>query len=293
MKIAKSIPLFFVLSLYLGATITMAETPIQIRINGEYIHIPADEQQPVIVDGRTLVPVRGVFQWLGFMVEWFDVTRTVSISRPRQRILVRIDDSYMELHNGEVIRLDVPAQILNGRTMIPVRAIAEATGFLVEWDHVNRIIDIIDTTEPIAFYTWPINTSNWPEHLLAHEPGSIILHPEIVFSSLIDLSTPMEFRAIFYNIPGVFGDLIPGEYRQGWRERANVASTGYLDNMMLASFVQYFHISREVFDIALARLEYYYIQMGADMSDEWYELPNADIIFTFDRDIIRYFYRRQ
>lgn len=62
---------------------------------------------------------------------------------------------------------------------------------------------------------------------------------------------------------------------------------------MLASFVEYFNINRVDFDEVIEEMRVSAITYGLDLTDEFYELPNADIIFTFNHDIIRYFYRRQ
>ena len=120
----------------------------RIRIDGEFIHI--SDQQPVIINGRTLVPLRAVMEPLGFIVEWDDNTRIARLTKytnnvRTQVIQVEIGSPVLTVAptpaTGPVI-LDVPAQIMNGRTMVPLRAISEAGGFEVNWDAVNRIVDI-------------------------------------------------------------------------------------------------------------------------------------------------------
>ena len=137
------------ITLFMAASVAAADSTYpRIRINGEFINIA--DQQPVIVGGRTLVPLRGVMEQLGFDVDWCSNTQTATLHRNGQtpdEIRVTIGSPTMSVcaEGSPEIRnvgLDVPAQIMNNRTMVPLRAISEATGFQVDWDGVNRIADI-------------------------------------------------------------------------------------------------------------------------------------------------------
>ena len=152
------------------------QTP-RIRIDGEFVQIPTAEQQPVIVDGRTLVPLRAVMEALGFTVEWSAEEQTVLLTKPGRIIAVQIDNDNMFVNN-DTVPLVVPAQIMNSRTMVPIRAISEATDLEVQWDATNRIVDILTSEdskpEPIVRpIAPPIQTSVYgielglsPEELL-------------------------------------------------------------------------------------------------------------------------------
>ena len=100
-----------------------------------------DDQTPVIVDGRTMIPVRGLFEsyHFNYLVDWNSETSTASLSN--SIITVDITIGSQEIYkNGSPITLDVPAQIINGRTMIPLRAVAEAFELNVEWDGDSRTV---------------------------------------------------------------------------------------------------------------------------------------------------------
>jgi len=130
---------------------------ILIRINGEFVHISYGDQVPIIVDSRTLVPLRVVMEALGFNVHWdpypINQASLTSATIEGLQILVTIGRETMRVYDlvpgerfgYEDVPLDVPAQIINNRTMVPVRAISEATGFMVEWDNDNRIVDVWTT----------------------------------------------------------------------------------------------------------------------------------------------------
>jgi len=117
------------------------DNEVLIRIDGEFVQIPHGDQTPIIVDGRTLVPLRVVMERLGFRVEWNQVSSNAHLTRANDVVSVTIDQSVMFV-NGRSVLLDVPARIVNNRTLVPVRAISEATGMTVDWDGVNRIVDV-------------------------------------------------------------------------------------------------------------------------------------------------------
>jgi len=113
---------------------------IAVNIEGSFVHF--EDQQPVIVDGRTLVPVRGVFEKLGFVATWNDVARQATLTSPRYTIVLTVDSNRFTT-NGVSHTLDVPAQIINGRTMIPLRAVLETVGYDLTWDDATRTVYII------------------------------------------------------------------------------------------------------------------------------------------------------
>ncbi len=99
--------------------------------------------QPVIVDGRTLVPMRDIFEALGLIVGWDGETKTVTGKKGVTNISLTIGKTKM-LVNGAEQPLDVPAQIISGSTMVPLRAISNSVGCKVTWDQNTRTININD-----------------------------------------------------------------------------------------------------------------------------------------------------
>jgi hypothetical protein len=268
-----------------------AQNP-RIRIDGEFIQIPTDEQQPVIVNGRTLVPLRVVMETLGFNVEWDAPTQTVSLEKTGYCVIFKINNNDM-LVNNSTISLDIPAQIMSDRTMVPLRAISEATGMIVLWDSTNFIVDILsDDNAQISIVTNReiISEENWPEHLPRHVQGSISLRPDIFLLGLIEPFTNVDYRYAFYVIEGYFFDLVDANEFDEWVEEKD---SGNIETMFLMRFVQHFDISREEFDDAEERMREDFRRRNRDLTDEYYEIPNADIIYTFDNDIIRHYYRRE
>ncbi len=95
------------------------------------------DQDPVIVDGRTLVPARGVFEALGAMVDWNGENKQVSVTTDDTTVVLTLDSNEFSV-NGEAKWLVVPAQLMNDRTMIPLRAIGESLGCSVGWEDVTK-----------------------------------------------------------------------------------------------------------------------------------------------------------
>jgi hypothetical protein len=101
---------------------------------------------PVIVDGRTLVPIRAVIESLGGTVAWDAGGQTVSISLDGTRLKLVIGKS-SALVNGTSMPIDstnskVVPQVLNSRTMLPLRFVAESLGADVQWQDSNQTITI-------------------------------------------------------------------------------------------------------------------------------------------------------
>jgi len=91
---------------------------------------------PVIKDGRTLIPVRAVSEAFGASVAWDPVLRTVTIVRGETEIVLGID-SLEAMVNGEQEQLDAPAEIMGGRTVVPLRFVLEKMGWECDWDGEN------------------------------------------------------------------------------------------------------------------------------------------------------------
>ena len=89
---------------------------------------------PVIVEGRTLVPIRLISESFGADVDWDDLTKTVTI---------KLGDKTLNIKIGEKLPgMDVPAQIISGRTMVPLRFISEYFDANVVYNDSDRTIAI-------------------------------------------------------------------------------------------------------------------------------------------------------
>lgn len=96
---------------------------------------------PFIENGRTLVPLRTIFEALGAEIVWNGETQTVMAKKEGTEIQLVIGGEAYK--NGQLIPLDVPAKSLNGRTMVPLRFVSEALGCRIGWNDETQTITII------------------------------------------------------------------------------------------------------------------------------------------------------
>ena len=114
-----------------------------VYVNGDYLE---SDTAPVIINGRTLVPMRSIFEKLGAEIKWDDATKTVTGTKNGTEVIIKIGEETATA-NGESVRLDVPAIIENGRTLVPLRFVSEALGCQVGWEETEKRIDIISIPE--------------------------------------------------------------------------------------------------------------------------------------------------
>ncbi len=107
----------------------------------------ADQSAYITNEGRTLVPARGVFEALGCEVGWDAENYVVTVAKAEEKkeIVLKIDDAQMKIVTDgkeETKTLEVPAQLMNNRTMIPLRAVSEALGCAIIWNEAEYTIAI-------------------------------------------------------------------------------------------------------------------------------------------------------
>ncbi|WP_429310990.1 stalk domain-containing protein [Paenibacillus mucilaginosus] len=118
--------------------------------NGPEIHVffkgqelQFSETQPVIKDGSTLVPFRKLFETLGFTVSWVEngAVRQAVGTKDGLTIKLTIDSTTASV-NDQNVALEVPAQIMGGSTMVPLRFVAENSGYQVTYAKENNMASI-------------------------------------------------------------------------------------------------------------------------------------------------------
>ncbi|MDO4744619.1 MAG: stalk domain-containing protein, partial [Clostridia bacterium] len=118
-----------------------ADDTIKVLLNGTAIDF--QDVAPQIINSRTMVPLRAIFEALGASVEWDDATKTVTAVKGDVTIKMTIGASSFT-RNDESVALDSPATIVDSRTLVPVRAIAESFGSEVGWDGATKTVTITD-----------------------------------------------------------------------------------------------------------------------------------------------------
>jgi peptide/nickel transport system substrate-binding protein len=114
---------------------------VKVAVNNEFLTF---DIQPFIEKGRVLVPVRPLCEALGAAVEWDAKTRTVTAKKGDTVAKITIGSKIASITERGVteVVLEVPAKIVSGRTVVPLRFIAEAFGTKVQWDAATRLVRI-------------------------------------------------------------------------------------------------------------------------------------------------------
>ncbi|MCD8090536.1 MAG: copper amine oxidase N-terminal domain-containing protein [Clostridiales bacterium] len=132
-----------ILALALTAALTttaLADGGVNVTVNGNAI-----EAQGIIVEGTTLVPVRGVFEELGFEVGYDAETKTATLSNSSYTVSMTAGDTVIYV-NGEAVTPAVPQQVYEGSFMLPLRTVAEAIGAEVGWDAETKTASVTKRT---------------------------------------------------------------------------------------------------------------------------------------------------
>ena len=98
--------------------------------------------EPILVSGRTLVPLRAIFEALDAAVAWDGASRTATAQKGSTTVRVAIDDTTAYV-NGQAYTLDVPAQLIDNRTMVPARFVSESLDARVLWDGSSQTVYIL------------------------------------------------------------------------------------------------------------------------------------------------------
>jgi hypothetical protein len=114
------------------------QKPITVLVNGKLINF---DRQPMIVNDRTMVPVRFIAEELGYAVDWNADKQFVTITNSGSNIVLSVDciTAYVD---GKSVALDAVPFIQVDRTMVPLRFIAEGFGATVDWNDETRTVMI-------------------------------------------------------------------------------------------------------------------------------------------------------
>lgn len=137
-KIAFTLASLMAMSALTTGALAEDYTKANLTIEGKAV---VTDQSPVIVSGRTMVPVRVVAESLGTTVNWDAETKTVSFENEGLKASMVIGNKEL-LVSGSAVEIDVPATIINKRTMVPVRFLSETFGYNVEWDAETKTVNV-------------------------------------------------------------------------------------------------------------------------------------------------------
>lgn len=138
--------------LMLMCSVTAAESEIKIIVNGDAVEC---DVAPIIKDGRTLLPVRAICQAIGASVSWDGATSTVTAKGFDYKMVMQAGNKTLSLifdgNEDDAVNFEceVPPEIIDGRIMLPLRAMCEALDFDVAWDGAERKVTIEQRIYPM------------------------------------------------------------------------------------------------------------------------------------------------
>lgn len=118
----------------------------RVTINGQDINF---DVPPAMKSGRTLVPLRAIFEAMGAAVAWDGATQTISAVKDDKSINLTVNSTIAK-NGDEELQLDVPATMYKDRTLVPLRFVGEAFGGEVTWDGATRSVSITMDGNPIV-----------------------------------------------------------------------------------------------------------------------------------------------
>lgn len=219
-----------------------AQDRINVVVNGQQVQFSG--ARPSEVRGRVLVPLRGVLEQMGAYVGWDQTTQTVSASKGDLDLSLPIGSRTARV-NGRDVMLDVPAQVVDGTTMVPLRFISEALGANVQWVESTQtvqvttaITDSTRTTNPVSTVTNPTPTKMVIGSFTADSTGYVRSGKTVTFTLV---GTPGGVAT--FQIPGVTGDLPMNETQPGTYVGTWAAPAGSERGMALNQTTAIAHLS--------------------------------------------------
>jgi len=122
------------------AQVPTPQIPLRVMYNGIEIEL---EQPPLVVNERALVPMNAIFTALGAEISWDGTTKTVSSEYGDTHIQLQVNSTSAVI-DSEIVPLDIAPQVVDSRTFVPARFVAEALDKDVAWDAHTKTILITD-----------------------------------------------------------------------------------------------------------------------------------------------------
>ncbi len=143
-----------IITILLSSVSVYANFGIKLFVNGTEVKT---EIAPMIVNDRTMVPARVVFEHLGGEVSWLENSRQVVITAGDTILVFKIGSDIATVNN-EQFKMDCAPMIVQDRTMIPIRFVSEKLGYTVLWDGVTKKVIINSPAEDNLYEVLSVST---------------------------------------------------------------------------------------------------------------------------------------
>lgn len=156
MKLTRIIVALVISLLCLIPTVSAySEKVISLEIDGTVIRT---EVPPTVIGGRTMVPVRDIFEACGANVTWNPATKKITGSKGGKNVVMQVGSNKLYM-NSSVATMDCTPVIIEGRTLAPARYVALGFGGTTQWDALNKVVVITGVTTPTVETTTEMTTT--------------------------------------------------------------------------------------------------------------------------------------
>ena len=222
-----SLALFIALSIF--TLPVFAADPISVYLDGARLTF---DVPPQLINSRTLVPLRAIFEAMGAKVDWDGDTQTVTGTKDSTVVVLAIGSTSPTI-NSMVITIDQPGIIVDGRTLAPLRFVAEAFGGDVAWDGNTQTASItmggrdVTTTPPVTTEPPITTTPTTPEKTPTILPSGDVVQTRTVGVATVSIqnNTFMINDTFIMTYSGVLIQW-PGGLGVSWTLRSSEGSFG-------------------------------------------------------------------
>ncbi|RIE17337.1 copper amine oxidase N-terminal domain-containing protein [Candidatus Cryosericum septentrionale] len=140
------------LDVFRYGVVSASKSVIQLKIGSRTMYVDGSpvalEAAPIILNSRTLLPIRAIVEATGGTIAWEASTRKVTIVRKDKTLELWIGKNVATL-NGKSVNIDTDSRVVpiirSGRTLLPLRFVTEALALDVQWNATTQAITITYT----------------------------------------------------------------------------------------------------------------------------------------------------
>ena len=143
--------LFIIFAFAMTLNVSAAEKYHNVKVNGKIV-----ENTAVIRNSRTLVGVRGVFENLGYTVDWDNDTSTATLTNDKNTVILKNGENTFTV-NGKIYTPEVPQQIIDSKFYLPLRAVGDSIGAFTDWNKNTETAIITNTNVPEEAIEVPVD----------------------------------------------------------------------------------------------------------------------------------------
>lgn len=221
MKRLCSLLLSIVVTLSCASITAIASDDVNVILDGEILEF---DVPPQIIDGRTLVPLRKIFEELDMVVDWDGDTQTVSADKLGVSVKLTIGET-TAYRNSVANEIDVPAMIIDERTLVPARLVSEYAGADVRWDGDTRTV-YITSSNVIQEINWSKDFTYFGEVENSKANGYGILYDK---NSMVPVQMGIYIDSVITKGSDYYdnGEFFTGDFKDGkWSEGTFYYSSG-------------------------------------------------------------------